>query len=368
MQGIRSAPILVLGRFPPPIDGQTLATERLADLLTAHTEAYRVHTGPRSGEISNAERWMHYLRLRRRLKKTLRDYPKATILWNSISPDSAGHFRDILITLPAARKDQRIFAVLHRGTFSKLFTSPLTAITARRLLARVEGFVFPTEGLANQCASWIPSAKRFVILNEIDSEIVFSQQDIKAKQQDRRKRDKLNILFAGHMIPAKGYLQTLEAVRLLTHRSIPVEAHFAGGWTNRKDKEAFAGLIATHKLDRVVFHHGLVSDRRRMRTLYQNADVLVLPSVTEAQCLVVSEALNAGMPIVATLVGAIPEMVHDEKEGYLLPSQNSIAIADAVEKLCDMERWLRMSIMARQRYEDMFSIENIRDKWLKLLM
>lgn len=368
MQGIRSAPILVLGRFPPPIDGQTLATERLAGLLTAHTEVYRVNTGPRSGELSKTKRWIHYLRLRLRLKKTLRDFPKATILWNSISPDSAGHFRDIMITLPAARKDQRIFAVLHRGTFSKLFTCPLTAITAHRLLTRVEGFVFPTEGLANQCASWIPSAKRFVILNEMDSEIAFSQENVKAKQQDRRKRDKLNILFAGHMIPAKGYLQTLEAVRLLTYRSIPVEAHFAGGWRNRKDKEAFADLISTYNLEGVVLHHGLVSDRRRMRALYQNADVLVLPSVTEAQCLVVSESLNAGVPVVATSVGAIPEMIDDGNEGYLLPSRNSTAIADAVEKLWDIERWLRMSIRARQRYEDTFSSKKICDKWLKLLM
>lgn len=361
--------ILVVGRFPPPFDGGSLATKRLADFLSGETDIRRLNIEPPVEATSKTKRLAHFLRIRPRLRKTLKRYPQATILWPSVSPDLAGHFRDILVTLPAIRQDQRIVAVVHWGNFHRLFESGMMSATAPRLVNRVDKFVFLSQGLSNYCAKAIPEEKRVVIPNTIDDATVLPQQEVEAKRRERTARNKLNVLFAGHMMPSKGYLDTLEAVRLLAARSVPVEAHFAGGWMKPADREAFRARIASHDLEHIVFHHGAVSDRQTMRALHRNADVMVLPTWyrNEAQPLAIIEALNAGTPVISTPYRAIPDMIEDEKEGYLVPPRAPEAIAEALQKLCDMEHWTRMSIQARQRFESTFAPERVREKWLRVM-
>ena len=361
--------ILVVGRFPPPFDGGSLATKRLADLLNGDADVHRLNIEPPVEATSNVKRLAHFLRIRPQLRKTLKRYPRATILWPSISPDPTGHFRDVLVTLPAIRRDQRIVAVVHWGNFHFLFESGMMSATACRLVDRVDKFVFLSQGLSNQCASAIPEEKRVVIPNTIDDVTVLPEKDVAAKRRERAGRDKLNVLFVGHMMPSKGYLDTLEAVRLLAARSVPVKAHFAGGWMKQADRGAFLARVTSHNMEHIVLHQGAVSDRQAMRTLHRNADVLVLPTYyrNEAQPLAIIEALNAGTPVVSTAYRAIPDMVENGAEGYLVPPRDPEAIAEALQKLCDMENWTRMSIQARQRFESTFTPKRIREKWLRVV-
>lgn len=358
--------ILIVGRFPPPIDGGSLATKRLADLLNGDADVRRLNIEPPEA-TSKAKRLAHFLRIRPRLRKAVQEYPGATILWPSVSPTLPGHLRDMFVTLPAMRRDQRLVAVIHWGSFHKVFESSLTSATARRLVDRVHGFVFLSQRLADQCASWIPAEKRLVIPNTIDAEIVLSQKEVETKRQARTDRDTLNVLFAGHMMPSKGYLDTLEAIRILASRSVPVEAHFAGGWTKRADRESFLARVAEYNLEGIVFHRGAVSDRQTMRALHRNADVLALPTwyKNEAQPLVIIEAFNAGTPVISTPVGGIPEMIEHGQEGFLVSPGDPEAIAEAFEKFRDPERWAHMSIRARKRFESAFSPGRVRERWLE---
>ncbi|MFH1331457.1 MAG: glycosyltransferase family 4 protein, partial [Actinomycetota bacterium] len=63
------------------------------------------------------------------------------------------------------------------------------------------------------------------------------------------------------------------------------------------------------------------------------ADLFVLPSLTEALPTVVTEAMAAGLPIVATTVGGIPEMVHHGEAALLVPPADPGALAAAVCRL-----------------------------------
>ena len=361
--------LVVLGRFPPPLDGQTLATKRLTGILSEEAEVRRINIEPPVKATSSVKRLAHFLRIRPRLQKELQSYPGATILWTSISPDPAGHFRDLLVTLPAFRRDQRIVAIVHRGNFHSLFESTIMSATAQHMVNRIDKFVFLSQGLADQCTTWIPAEKRLVIPNTIDAETVLSRKDVETKRQERVHQDKLNVLFVAHMMPSKGYLDTLEAIRILATRSVPIEAHFVGGWQKTADRKAFMDQVATHTMEDIVFHHGAVSDREAMRNLHRNADVLVLPTWyrNEAQPLVIIEALNAGTPVISTPYRAIPDMVRNGKEGYLVPPRNPEAIAKALEQLCDPAQWTHMSIRARERFENAFSPERIRRKWLEVV-
>jgi glycosyltransferase involved in cell wall biosynthesis len=82
--------------------------------------------------------------------------------------------------------------------------------------------------------------------------------------------------------------------------------------------------------------------------LYACADVVVLPSVTEAFGLVLLEAMAAGKPVVASAVGGVPEVVQDGVNGLLVPPRDSLALANALERVLANDE-LRSQMSARAR-------------------
>ncbi|MEX0821210.1 MAG: glycosyltransferase family 4 protein [Rhodothermales bacterium] len=364
---------VVIGRYPPPVDGQALATERLATLLEPVVPVVRINMEPPSAVGGIApdifHRGLHYLSLRRSLGQRLGQVPDATVLWPSISPDLPGHLRDSLITVPNFEPSQRIHAVVHRGNFHRLFESPLTRRTAMRLVDRLDGFVFLTDLLADRCARWIPKNKRFVVPNTIDDQIVFSDEEVGAKQQRRGRRSLMSVLFVGHMLPSKGYLDVLQGVCALRDDGENIEAHFVGGWSSRRDREAFFRRVEAEDLSRWVTHHGALSDRDRMKQLYREADALLLPTYyrNEAQPLVIIEALNSGTPVITTPHAGIPDMIQDKREGYFVPAADASALAEAVRQLRSVPTWRRASEAARETYVEQFAPAKVRERWLRLL-
>lgn len=95
-------------------------------------------------------------------------------------------------------------------------------------------------------------------------------------------------------------------------------------------------------------------------------DVFVLPSVTEGCPNILMEALAAGVPCVATSVGAMPELIDDGISGLLVPPGNASALAKAVERiLSDDALAKRLGDFGRQKMKA-FSLLQERNDWEKV--
>jgi len=108
--------------------------------------------------------------------------------------------------------------------------------------------------------------------------------------------------------------------------------------------------------------HGWV-DRDRIAPFFQAADVFVFPSLTEAFGTPLVEAMAAGLPVVATRTGGIPEIVDDGATGLLVPPHDAVALADALTGLAgDRSRRALLGRAGRRRAERRFSYDLLSDR------
>ena len=184
-------PVIIAGFFPPPITGQGLATQRLAELLSNHyqVECVNLREGEENLDLRVKGRVLYkinaYRDAGRRLKQVLDRFPEATVFWTAVSPQASGHFRDLFTILPHFGPGHRVYGVVHWGRFADLFASKATGFTARRMSKRLDGFVFLNEDRAQQCAPWLPANKRLVIPNTLDAAVVCTEEEVELKAQSK---------------------------------------------------------------------------------------------------------------------------------------------------------------------------------------
>jgi glycosyltransferase involved in cell wall biosynthesis len=133
------------------------------------------------------------------------------------------------------------------------------------------------------------------------------------------------IAVVGRLSPEKGVDVFLEAAAILMKRGISFSALVAGDGPERAALGDLAAALALS--DRVRFL-GRVSD---MGSLYSGIDLLVIPSRSEGLPSVLLEALAADVAVVATRVGAIPEVLASPLTGALVPPESPDQLADAIE-------------------------------------
>ena len=149
--------------------------------------------------------------------------------------------------------------------------------------------------------------------------------------------------------PEKGVANFLKAATRVAPQ-FP-EAHFvvAGDGPLR---QVLAALAEDLGLRERVHFLGFRSDAS---ALMKSLDVLVVPSVTEGSPLVTLEAMAAGVPVVASAVGGIPDQIRHDKEGLLIPPGDSDALGGAlVALLRDPERARRLGEAGRRRATSRF--------------
>jgi len=162
----------------------------------------------------------------------------------------------------------------------------------------------------------------------------------------------VNVLFVGWMLEAKGVRELLQAARALP------EARFT--LIGAEDPEFVASIRGELEAQAGHVRRLPPMPREQIVALYAEADVFVLPTWREGFPNVVLEAMGAGLPVVATPVGAIPEAIRDGEEGLLVPVRDAEALTAALRRLVD-DRALRLALgrRARARAETVFSIEAV---------
>ncbi len=133
----------------------------------------------------------------------------------------------------------------------------------------------------------------------------------------------------GRMVPVKGHVHFLEAARVVKEKH--PETHFLvqGEGTLRQELVEKAKSLSLSSCCR------FLSAATPVQEVFSSLDIFVLPSLNEGMGRVLVEAMATGLPIVASRVGGVPELVKNGVNGYLVPPGDKEALAASILSLLE---------------------------------
>nr|MDQ3328497.1 glycosyltransferase family 4 protein [Chloroflexota bacterium] len=134
----------------------------------------------------------------------------------------------------------------------------------------------------------------------------------------------LRLLWVGQLRPVKGLLHLLRALCSLRDEGQHMDLRLVG---DGEQRDALIAEVAVLGLDDVVHLVGYVAPGPVLDAEYEEADVFVLPSLSEGIPKVLFEAMARALPVVATEVGGVPDVVCDGENGLLVRAGDAHAIA-----------------------------------------
>jgi glycosyltransferase involved in cell wall biosynthesis len=175
------------------------------------------------------------------------------------------------------------------------------------------------------------------------------------------RKDRIRLLYLGRLSQEKDPALLLDVMAILRRRGFNAQLVLAGAGPEQKNLEKKAmelGLAEDVKMP------GFVAE---VFSLFQEADILINPSRTECMPNTILEAMLAGVPVVATAVGGIGEMIRDGRDGVLCPPGDPAALAAAVVRVIeDPDLARRLTDSAYQRVMDQFTFEKHMEATLAL--
>ena len=166
----------------------------------------------------------------------------------------------------------------------------------------------------------------------------------------------LQLVYIGRVAREKGLYETLQGLRLAHELGVDARLVIAGSGAEEARLRRYAQALGIGS--RVCFV-GPIFGNDKVKLL-SGADVMVLPSYSEGLPYALLEAMAAGVPVIATPVGAIPDVVSDGIHGFLVPPRDGKSIAESLAVLAgDREKLSWMSRACRRRVRAAFSIERL---------
>jgi glycosyltransferase involved in cell wall biosynthesis len=178
----------------------------------------------------------------------------------------------------------------------------------------------------------------------------------------------LRVLAVGRLVPKKGFPVLVEATAQLRDEGFPVEVRIVG---EGEERDRISSLIARHDLGELVSLTGQKS-QEELRGDFAWADVLVVPSVPavdgdiDGVPVVLLEAMATGVPVIASRLSGIPEVILDSETGLLTEPGSAADLAGALRRarppaLNDFAR------AARKRLEANYDIDKNCRRLLRLI-
>ena len=276
----------------------------------------------------------------------------ASIVHLNTSLNTRAYWRDLAYLLVARALGARVVYQVHGGDLPECF---FASAAAQRFLRWTLGLPELVVVLA-QCElaayrEFVPQQDVVALPNGIDCRPFGGVPTVES-----RKSEPLRLAYIGRIAREKGLYETLQGLRLAHELGVDARLVIAGAGSEEARLRRYAVALGVGQ--RICFV-GPVFGPDKVKLL-AGADLMLLPSYSEGLPYALLEAMAAGVPVIATPVGAIPDVVSHGIHGFVVPPRDGKAIAEALVTLAgDRERLSWMSRACRRRIRAAFSVDRL---------
>lgn len=209
----------------------------------------------------------------------------------------------------------------------------------------------------NKLQQVVPACQIYYLPNAIN---LSGYMDI-GQEKIAAKTDKpcVHILYLGHIGKDKGSFDLIEAAKKILKQKQNVFFELAGMEQVKGDIEQLNAQIADADFKQYIHIYSHVVGAEKMK-LFRSADIFVYPSYHEGMPMAVIEAMACGLPIVASNVGGLPDLVYPGLNGLLVPAGDPAQLASAIQSLvADPETKYCMQMGSFRMAQENFDVERL---------
>ena len=321
--------ILSLLHMPPPMHGVTYMNSLIINNYKsdAHEleliELRFVNDIAKLGGYTFRKLFIYFRILVQFVIKLIKIRPVA--VYCSITPLGKGFLRDSVFVFIARIFRKKVILHLHGIGIEKELTSK-TKLFYYKLVFKNIYVITLSDSITSDIDCLRKSIhKIFVLNNGIPVQ--------KEYPESVNRPDKFIITCLSTIEPLKGQLTLMKAIRILKERGYSnILCHIAGQVSDESYYNKLSEFRVENELIDMIFFDGAIWGEKKNMLLH-NSDVFVFPTESDSFGLVILEAFNFRLPVIATNVGSIPEIIDDNQNGYVIERGDSEGIAEKLEYL-----------------------------------
>lgn len=340
--------VVMSGPLPPAVGGMASVIGALSQsTLAGATDLVLFDTGKKTA--ANRTLWQGVqarLRLIREWSALLAGHPGTIAHIHTCSGFT--YFLDGILAAVARRHGCRVVLHVHGGLFDAFLDglNPVMRRFAQHIARRADLLIALSDDWKDRLAQRLPGSRIAVVQNGVAEP---------GCEPRPGTHEQPTFVFLGNLSRLKGVDVLLDAMELA---QADWQVQLAGSEAEAGFADRLRAEIDRRRLGNRVSLLGPVVGAAKQRLLAQ-ADAFVLPSLAEGLPMSVLEAMAASLPVVATQVGALPEVIEDGAEGHLVPAGQAQALAEAMDKIARMTSPQRKAMGARAHatYRSRYSVD-----------
>jgi glycosyltransferase involved in cell wall biosynthesis len=276
----------------------------------------------------------------------------ACVDWSGSPTDPAG----------AARFARLVFRgkydIIHEHTGGRFLTKMARNLGGSRIVRHVHGRAIEETGelpaslkLPQRDATIANSQIVAKACGDPDATVIYPGIDVSDFPFDPAPRPEVIVGTACRLEPVKGLQHLIDAFAMLKSQNPGLRVEIAGEGSQR---ESLKCMAQQHELSKQITFLGW---KNNLPSTLASWSIFVLPSLDEGFGVAVLEAMAAGLPVVATAVGGLPELVQDGRTGFLVPAAAPADLARRIQTLLDSPDLRKeMGRAGRRRAQENFSV------------
>lgn len=253
------------------------------------------------------------------------------------------------------RYGKPLVLTLHTSHFLRLAKRRSWQPVLRRIIRSADWLLAASVEIRDVALGLYPHPRAEALTNGVDTNLFRPMEPVQP-----RRNGMYRLIVPRRLFEKNGVEYFVRAMPLLREK-VEVEAWIVGDGPLRSHLEALTRELRQE--DAVTFFGA--RPNREIPGLLASADVAVIPSLMEATSVAALEAMSCGLPVAASRVGGLPEIV-DDSVGILFEPANPESLANAVLQLLAREDRAEMGARARERVVRNWSLERLARRHIEI--